>query len=63
MSMPATNIDFWTRKLSRNVERDAENRQALEALGWSVVVIWECETRKTDNLIEALRVRMGPKAS
>ncbi len=43
---PKSNIDFWQRKFHRNVERDRENETALAALGWKVIVVWECETRK-----------------
>jgi len=45
---PKSNTDYWDAKLKRNVERDNENRTALETDGWEVLVIWECET--TDNL-------------
>jgi DNA mismatch endonuclease (patch repair protein) len=30
-------------KFERNVERDAENEEALRELGWSVLTVWECE--------------------
>lgn len=42
---PATRIDFWTRKFEGNVARDRRNEERLAALGWTVHVIWECETR------------------
>lgn len=41
--IPKTNAEFWSAKIARNRERDAANRAALEALGWTVVVVWECE--------------------
>ena len=53
-SRPASNTDFWNAKLSRNVERDRENISALTAGGWSILVIWECETKSLDLL--ALRI-------
>jgi DNA mismatch endonuclease (patch repair protein) len=40
---PASNATFWNMKLDGNTERDRRNRSALEAAGWNVVVIWECE--------------------
>ena len=43
---PKTNKDYWTNKIRRNVERDQINYQALEDMGWKVIVIWECETKK-----------------
>lgn len=43
--MPKSRLDFWKPKLTGNVERDTRKRAELEALGWTVKVIWECETR------------------
>lgn len=42
---PATNQDFWAEKRRSNRDRDRRNRAALEAEGWRVFEIWECETR------------------
>ena len=50
---PKSNTSYWLPKLQRNIERDASNIEALEALGWSVMIIWECETRR-DDLAERL---------
>jgi DNA mismatch endonuclease (patch repair protein) len=57
-SVPATNTDFWLRKIARNVERDAEQVAALRALGWKIVTVWECETREHSRLVVQLRKRM-----
>ncbi len=40
---PQTRADFWAAKLSRNQERDAVAQARLRAMGWQVIVIWECE--------------------
>lgn len=40
---PKTRQEFWEAKLRGNVERDARNTAALQADGWRVFVIWECE--------------------
>ena len=40
---PKSNTNYWTKKLARNVERDASNKMELLALGWKVLVLWECE--------------------
>ncbi len=56
--MPAANHDYWVRKIGRNVERDQQQRAALSALGWQVVVIWECELAAgIGSLIAELRTR------
>ena len=41
---PKTRPDFWKKKFRRNVERDKEAIAKLEAMGWQVLIIWECET-------------------
>ncbi len=52
---PASNIEYWNKKLDRNMIRDRENMQKLEYLGWKVLVIWECETRDQERLIQTLK--------
>jgi len=42
---PKTRSAFWKRKFHANVRRDKDCYRALKALGWRVVLIWECETR------------------
>nr|WP_269766378.1 very short patch repair endonuclease [Burkholderia ubonensis] len=46
--LPKSNADYWHPKLQRNVERDAETIAQLEANGWSVLVVWDCETKRLD---------------
>lgn len=43
---PSTNIEYWRHKISRNVERDRENKIKLTEMGWKVLTIWECELKK-----------------
>jgi len=57
--MPRSNLDYWTPKLTRNVERDAEHLAALKADGWKVLVIWECETNNAPRLAARLRRFLG----
>ncbi len=51
---PKSNLDYWLPKLQRNVERDAEHRDRLSALGWQVLVIWECEVKIAAGLPERI---------
>ena len=44
--IPETNIEFWTAKVARNQERDQEVWRQLEAKGWFVIIVWECELKK-----------------
>jgi len=43
---PASNTEYWNKKLDRNIQRDRENIRRLSDLGWKVLVIWECEIKK-----------------
>ena len=40
---PSTNAVFWQKKFADNVARDKRTEQELKALGWNVIVVWECE--------------------
>lgn len=70
-SMPKSNVDFWSAKFDRNVERDARDLLRLREAGWNVAVVWECETRSaaglehaTDRIVamaaEGTRIRRRP---
>ena len=47
---PKTNIEFWETKIARNRHRDEVTTAHLEALGWTVITVWECELRKNAGL-------------
>ena len=40
---PSTNTEFWKNKFAATVARDKRTEQELKALGWKVIVPWECE--------------------
>lgn len=42
---PSTRREFWQEKFDGNVGRDARNRSDLEAAGWTVLTVWECELK------------------
>jgi DNA mismatch endonuclease (patch repair protein) len=52
---PKSNLAYWLPKLARNRERDRQSEAALLALGWRVLVVWECETRDAAALAARLR--------
>lgn len=58
---PSSNQDYWRSKILRNVERDQLSRQELEALGWKVIVVWECELKKKvrDTRLAELETEIG----
>jgi DNA mismatch endonuclease (patch repair protein) len=57
--MPKTRPDFWAEKFSKNAQRDEKNVAALEALGYDVAVVWECEAA-CPGLARKLESFLGP---
>lgn len=57
--MPKSRIGYWVEKIEGNRRRDAKKRRKLRALGWKVVVVWECELKKPEKLTERLRGALG----
>lgn len=51
---PRTRRAFWEAKFSQNVERDGRQQAELQAAGWSVIVVWECEIRDIETLAARL---------
>lgn len=56
---PKSRIDFWTAKFTDNVERDARVARKLRRRGWSVLTIWECQTRSPAKLTESLARKLS----
>lgn len=44
--MPHSNTAYWEKKISSNISRDQEVWRKLEAKGWAVIIVWECELKK-----------------
>ena len=49
--LPKSRHEFWIPKLEQNRKRDLRKQKRLNGLGWSYIVVWECQ------LIHAERVR------
>ena len=47
---PKSNVEFWDAKIARNRHRDEVTTAHLEALGWTVITVWECELRNSSQL-------------
>lgn len=57
--VPATRTAFWLEKIGKNVQRDARDCEKLQALGWRVLIVWECALRGREKLDdEALSERV-----
>lgn len=59
---PKSRKAFWEEKFKANVTRDRQLQRKLGKLGWTVHVIWECQTHKVDILDKLVR-RMFPMES
>jgi len=56
---PATNTKFWQTKRQGNVDRDKRNIKELKKLGWKILVIWECQTKKPEKVIKRIKKFLG----
>ena len=54
---PTRNREFWEAKFQRNIERDSRTAAALRARGYTVIVIWECETKRGADTVSAALAR------
>jgi DNA mismatch endonuclease (patch repair protein) len=62
-SDPKANSDYWTQKLTRNVERDRRVDHELRDAGWTVIRVWEHEDPEKAALRVELAVRARAAAS
>lgn len=53
-SRPSSNKSFWKKKLDTNITRDKRNIHNLKSQGWEVLIIWSCEIRNTEKLINKI---------
>lgn len=53
---PITNKEYWKNKITRNIERFAQQLLLLEAAEWSVMTVWECELKNMDELKRRLQL-------
>ena len=61
--LPTGNHGYWIPKLARNVERDARDGKSLRALGWDVLVVWECQLSRPQELANTLLAFLGGGSS
>ena len=56
---PKSRPEFWLQKLQKNVIRDHTAKADLEAMGWRVAIIWECQTKRKDMLALEIETLMA----
>ena len=63
-NMPKTNVEYWEKKLNKNIRRDLEVNQYYKEKGWNVLRIWEHNIKKDfqntiEQIIEFIRDASG----
>ena len=53
--LPKSNREYWEPKLARTRIRDLQNAASLEASGWRVLTVWECDLRRPDDVLSHIR--------
>lgn len=48
-------MQFWDKKLDKNLQRDRRVQRELQAKGWRTLVVWECQTREEGALSAQIR--------
>lgn len=47
VTTPKTRTEFWLEKFDKNVKNDQIKQEKIRELGWKVIVIWECELKRS----------------
>ncbi len=47
---PKSNIEFWEKKFTANIQRDLRSKKLLQEQGWTVIVVWECQVNNQEIL-------------
>ncbi|CAN5612509.1 DNA mismatch endonuclease Vsr [soil metagenome] len=53
-TFPKSKTEFWMNKFVQTVKRDERNREQLIALGWKVLIVWECEASNCRSILEII---------
>jgi DNA mismatch endonuclease (patch repair protein) len=53
--LPKTRTEWWQNKFDVNRANDVKAVEALEKMGWKVVVVWECDL-KADKVTATLKI-------
>lgn len=52
---PKDNMDYWRKKIKRNIQRDRLVNETLTLKGWRVIRFWECELKDKDLVIRQIK--------
>lgn len=57
--LPKSRLDYWEPKIRSNQERDERTRRQIEAMGWKVMEVWQCQLSDSRFLETQLREFLG----
>ncbi|WP_425408226.1 very short patch repair endonuclease [Hyphococcus sp.] len=57
--LPKSRLDYWQKKIAGNRDRDMRTIQELKSLGWTVMVVWQCELKDWDLLWPRILAFLG----
>ena len=60
--VPKSNVEYWRKKIARNVERHSDQLKKLATTGWSGLTLWECELTDEDAVAQRLRAFLDETA-
>ena len=61
--VPNVRYRFWKKKLQDNRRRDAAKCRVLRALGFRVLIVWECQLQNVERLRGRLQKTILPASS
>lgn len=56
LHVPKTHTDYWTSKFYKTMARDVRKQAQLRLMGWTVIIVWECELKK-DAMYVAYKIK------
>ncbi len=60
-TVPKTHRKFWAEKFARNVANDQKHIRRLRRMGWKVLMVWECQLRRPEQVLARLRKTLSPQ--
>ncbi len=60
---PKSNRSYWYSKIAANQERDIRIADTLSENGWKVLIIWECQLKEIDKVVERLKFFLSSESS
>lgn len=59
LRLPKSNVEYWTKKIERNMARDELTTSSLRKEGWTVLRFWEHEIRhEISRVVEIIKSRL-----